>query len=555
MLAYGALAVALTWPLVMGLGTLVPGAPRTELWHSMWSLDFVAQSLAEGRLPLETSQLGFPAGGTIRVNDPLGALLVAPVTLLAGVNVAMTVLVWLQLAFAGAMAHMFAAEWLNWRAGRASSQRVGAAWVAGVSFCSTPLLLSALHNGELGTIGGGWGVWAAWMCWRAAAHGGRRHIELAVAALAVAVLGGWAGLATGLIFAAALTLLGAGEGLGVHIRARAVVLGVGLLVVVPLSYGLQEVARDSSSLQPPVSSEEAMQLRRGIGAADPVSYLLPGSDSRAATQRERASGLRKVHMNYVGWVVLGLTILGMRRSRKGSGFLVLGGSVGALLSLGPVLVRHGEPLIVGSQKVIPLPYFLVEALPGFDAMTMLYRLGQAPVLALALLAAAGVAGRRLRWLTTGLGLLVLEGRFVAPSANLPLTTRVAFSPAIQVLKSAPEGAVVNFPVVQGRAYLLEQVHHGKPMTGGLGDPASQAADELWQLVLEHQERDPSWVRAKISASAKRLGIRYVMIHVDPDAQPDMHHTAIQILERAYLPLSQPKSTDPLAPSARILKLW
>jgi hypothetical protein len=555
LLAYGAFALALTWPVVLGLGAVVPGADRTDLWTSMWSLDFFASALVDGRLPLHTTRLGFPGGGSLRVDDPLGALIATPITLLLGVNLAYTLLIWFQLAFSGLMAHGFAQEWLNWRGGHRPGRRVAAAWVAGLGFCSAPILLTAVHNGHSADVGAGWGAWAAWMCWRAAAHGGRRRLELAVASLAVAALSGWSGAATALLFAAALALVGAGEGLRVHLRNRVLVLVLGIAVVVPLGLGIQTLSQGQDALHPPETAEALHTLRRTVGAADPVAYLMPGPYRSPDLQAGSVFGDRKVHVHYLGWTLLGLGVLGWRRDRRGTAPILLAGTAGLLLSLGPVLVRLGEPWLVWGQKVIPLPYLLMEGLPGFDSLGMLYRLAAVPALALALLAASAVSGRKIPWLATAVGLMLAEGQWVAPSAGLPAATRAPRSPAVQMLAGAPEGAVLNFPVVRGRAYLLEQVQHGKPLAGGLVDPSGPASEELWATVLEHSDRDPTWVRTKISSAAKRLGIRYVLIHVDPDAQPDMHDKAIQTLEQAYLPMSQPEASEPGAAAARVLKLW
>jgi len=554
LMAYAAVAMALTWPVALDLGHRVPGAERTDLWLHMWILDFVADSIAQGQMPFVTQMLAHPVGGTVLVDDPLGAVLIAPFTLLFGVETSTTLLAWFQIAFAGVMAHGFAREWLNWRMGREPEQRVGAACVAGLAYCCAPIFISAVHNGQAG-MGGGWAAWAAWMSWRAAAHGGHRRVEMAVASLAVACLSGWAGAATAFFFAAALALLGAGEGIRVHLRSRVLVLVLGLTVAIPMGMAMQDTAREEHSLAQPLTAQDAAMQRRSDGAADPVGYLMPGP-YRSPNLYERSDfGDRRVHIHYLGWTLIGLSVLALRRRRRGMGFLWLGGSVGLLLSLGPVLVRHGEPVILAGRKAIPLPYLLVEGLPGLDSMSMLYTLAQGPALALALLASAAVAGGAIRWLGVALVLLFMEGRWASPAAGLPGSTALSVDPAVQALADAPQGAVVNFPVIAGRPYLYEQLHHGKPFTGDLLDPRGASAEQLWEEILAHADRDPTWLRTKTTASAQRLGIRYVLIHIDPDAQPDMHDIAIRALERAYLPMTLPTDDAAQARKVRVIKLW
>ena len=205
---------------------------------------------------------------------------------------------------------------------------------------------------------------------------------------------------------------------------------------------LDRIARDGKSLQPPDSAQQAMSVRRSIGAAAPIAFVKPGAVESTGLGLSPSTEDRRVRVHYLGWVLIGLGVLGYRRSRRGLGFVLLGGCTGLLLSLGPVLVYQGEPLFVAGQKVIPLPYLLVEGLPGFDTLTMVYRLAQASALALALLAAAGVSGRKIRWQLAALSLLVLEGQLVAPTASLSMSTQASIGPAIKEANEA--GIPVTF---------------------------------------------------------------------------------------------------------------
>jgi hypothetical protein len=269
----------------------------------------------------------------------------------------------------------------------------------------------------------------------------------------------------------------------------------------------------------------------------------------------RAFGSRKVHLSYLGWTLIGLAGLGLARRREGTGALCLAGATGAALSLGPVLLRRGEPLVLAGDKVVPLPYFLVEGWPGFSALTDVYALSMTASLALGLLAASAIDGRRLRWLGVAIALVTAEVLWVSPAAGLQGATSVPRSPALSMLADAPEGAVVNFPVIAGRPYLYEQLHHRKPLCGGLERPDGPGAAELWTVAHANAGRDPTWVRTKISTAAKRLGIRYVSIHLDPDAQPDMHHAAIRTMERAFVPLTLSEVPPERTPTIRVLQLW
>ena len=118
--------------------------------------------------------------------------------------------------------------------------------------------------------------------------------------------------------------------------------------------------------------------------------------------------------------------------RRRTGALWLAGGAG-LLSLGPVWVSGGSPVILAGDRAVPLPYFLVEGLPGFSSLSLIFRLALAPALAAALLAAVGygAVAARLgllgRWLPVAVVLGILaEKRLVSPSE--PSRTRWTRAP-------------------------------------------------------------------------------------------------------------------------------
>ena len=105
----------------------------------------------------------------------------------------------------------------------------------------------------------------------------------------------------------------------------------------------------------------------------------------------------------------------------------------------------GSAWIFADERAMPLPYLLLEPLPGFSSLSLLWRLGLAPALALGIAASAAVAGRR--WApVVAVAAILLDGVLLSPLGR-PGHAPTGIAPAIAALKEAPDGAVLNFPVV------------------------------------------------------------------------------------------------------------
>jgi hypothetical protein len=132
---YLAAAVALTWPLWAGLGTVAPAGDPADADLFAWAMRYVAHAVAHGQLPaLVTTALNAPHGINLMWNTMFlsGALVMSPVTLLAGPQVSLTVL--LTIGYAGSAA---ATYWVLRRHGAS----VLAAGLGGAVFGFSPALL------------------------------------------------------------------------------------------------------------------------------------------------------------------------------------------------------------------------------------------------------------------------------------------------------------------------------------------------------------------------------------------------------------------------------
>ena len=134
-LVYLALAVGLTWPAALHPVRDVPGAERTDLWDSLWSIWYFCLRLRAGELPVSVDGLlDHPDGGRLWVADPVNALLAFPLVSLVGVAAAWSILVIAHITFAGVAAH---------RLGEAvSPDRPWAGWVSGTLYAASPMMLS-----------------------------------------------------------------------------------------------------------------------------------------------------------------------------------------------------------------------------------------------------------------------------------------------------------------------------------------------------------------------------------------------------------------------------
>lgn len=532
--AYLALAALLTWPAVARLGDAVPGSPSTDLWDGMWSLWFASQALLQGRIPYETSLLDHPWGGTLLVADPLGALLATPFIALLGLPVAYTLLVLGQLAFAGGAAHKLGEEVAGHALGPERSR--GAGWVAGVAYASAPVLIAGVHNGNTESFAGGWAALAVLACYRLALRGGVRRAVLAGLALALAALGSWYGGVVAFLFAGALLALPPAGAVSTW-RARGGALLLGLALAAPAAWAFQAAATSPDNLVGIKDARETALVRRTTGPADPLAYLIPGDYRSPDFRKISRYGEDFVHSPYLGWTLLVAGALALRGRPRGLGAIGLAAALGFLLSLGPVLARQGMAVIFLDDRAMPLPYFLVERLPGFRSLSLVWRLAQAPALAFAVLAAVGAAGRGRGALAAVCAAVVLEVRLLSPVADLPALAETRLSDAIDALASAPEGAVMNFPVVGGRGYLYEQTRHGRPLAGTLNFPNNAASKKVWQALLDAADGPPGELLARVGERARRARIRYVVVHEDPRARPDMHDAAVRALAAAVAPIA------------------
>ena len=130
----------------------------------------------------------------------------------------------------------------------------------------------------------------------------------------------------------------------------------------------------------------------------------------------------------------------------------------------------------------------------------------------------------------------------APRAGHPRPRRAA-------ARGGPE------PPGGGRPYLYEQTVHGKAVAGTLNFPNNRAG----QRVERHPQADPgapAEAKARIAKAARARGIRYLAVHVDAMARPDLHDAGVKVVKAAFEPIDVAgASGDREALPVRVYRLW
>ncbi len=226
---------------------------------------------------------------------------------------------------------------------------------------------------------------------------------------------------------------------------------------------------------------------KALPATDLLTFLRPG-EYYFPDMREENPGI--LHVNYLGWVGLGLSLWALARrgsAEEGRGARVLWPMVAgyALFTLGPRLCVDGQLMSWGGGAVpLPLAALYVPGSP-FRFVHHPYRMVAFLIPLLALLAAW--AARRLpRPAVAGLAVAaLLEATLVSP-APWPLATTRVETPAVYA--DLPAGPVLDWPpdaTTWNRRYALWQVTHGRPIAYGVNTFVTDEllSDPLIQRLL------------------------------------------------------------------------
>ncbi len=528
------LAVAWTWPTAIHPIAATPGSAHTDVWENLWTLWFVATRLAHGQSPLRVDGLlDTVHGGSLWPADPLSAVILTPLTLLAGPTVSWSLLVVLHMTLRGWLGARIGALFAGSAGVAAGFGRDAAGWVCGAVLALSSMALADVHNGASETLGDTWCLAVVAFALRyspsraRSASGGsgvsRGWVVGAGALLALSAIAHWYGGVSAFLLWAALGLRRREDPVASRIQRRSFLVAavLGVTLALPVAYEARAVSTAADNVVGIKDPAELARLRRNIGPADPEAYVLPAPFRSPDFTKISRYGEDYWHCPYLGWVAIGLSLASLlpgARTRARWPWAVIPASIA--LSLGPVLTAGGSVVILSGRRAIPLPYFLIEKLPPFNALSLLWKLGWAAEVAVALLAGLGLArllagrGPRSAALITALVLpaIAAEARFMAPTRNLPDHVDATLPAPILALRDAPPGMVMTWPLIGGLPTLYEQIGHGKTIAASLNFPASRGAWTVTRAV-------PKGAAATIAA-AHETGIRYVVLHLTAPTNGD-----------------------------------
>jgi hypothetical protein len=535
LLGYLLLTLALTYPLVREFARAIPG-DGFDGWQNYWNLWWVRVALLDQHThPWFTDLLYHPTGVSLLFHtlNAFNGFTFLPVQLAWGLLPAYNSVVVFSFAVGGLGAYLLARQVL----GPTSSR--WAAFAAGVIFTFAPYHIAHLL-GHMQLIALEWlPFYALYLLRTVAAAGMRqpnarlaREAGMATLFLALVALCDWYYVFyCGILTAVALAWVVV-TGLAADRRERPAagrvvltVAGMWLALVVLFSPLLVPMVREARQFEFMVPDAEQSRTL----SADLLAFVTPqefhplwGEWARARAQVFKSTVSE--HQVFAGYSVLVLALIGLfargeRRfpaSTKGLWAAVL--AVFFVLSLGPVLHIGGRTALLPGGGEIPLPYGLLAGLPFVDIMRSVSRLDVMVMLALGILAAAGVAalakGRAGRW-APGLAVALIVFEFLpAPYPVSPPDTPQWYE---TLAGDDQTGSVLNLPVNWDRpGYLLYQTVHGKPLTAAYISREDPRTLIERAPVLQHfRHLGPDIIALDLAAQGRQvladLDVRWVVL--------------------------------------------
>ena len=140
----------------------------------------------------------------------------------------------------------------------------------------------------------------------------------------------------------------------------------------------------------------------------------------------------------------------------------------------------------------------------------------------------------------------MEGAFFSPAYKALQFVGTAPYESVVGLATEPDGAAIHYPIVGGRRYLFDQIFHGKPLAATLNFPMNPPARRLWKSIYNAEEAHIN-VCSNIATVARKEGIRYLIVHQDIEARPDIYHRVVDTIINKCEVLE--------GSGAKVVKLW
>ncbi len=442
---YSAVALVVTWPLLLQLGQRVIGSHRGDLWFHLWGLWWMKASLlGEGRFPVHTDMVNYPEGGTLLLIDPLNGLLSVPLQLILPLSTSYNLTVLLDLLLAALGAYLLVRTLLRHAAAAAGEPAPVSvvslpALVSGLIFGFSPHLVGAIESGLTETFLVGLMAFYLLALLRALrerslAWGVAAGLLMFVNLFANAYYGVFCGLLS--LLCLAWMLLAERRAL-LGWRNLATLAAAGVCFALPALPYLRVLlggysAPDALIRRAPEPGRIEDVIKVHAFVADLQSFFLT-----------RATGLRAdayhTNVSYLGYAALALLLLGLLlgRHRQRLLWLVIF-LVFFVLSWGPVL-KVGGRFVAQGEGYVALPFFYVfTRTPYLSLVSHPYRLTAVTMLPMAVL--AGFFLDRVRAWAPWRGLLPLVC-LLAGGAVLAETLALA---PVRIPISSSDAAVPSF---------------------------------------------------------------------------------------------------------------
>jgi hypothetical protein len=551
---YGALAIAMTWPLARDFGRAIPG-DGFDGWQNYWNLWWVRTALLEQHTgPFFTNLLFYPTGVSLLFHtlNVSNGILSLPVQLVLGLFPAYNTVVLFSFIMGGFGAYLLARQVL----GRSRSRLPALA--AGVIFTFSPFHFAHLL-GHMQVISLEWIPFYALYLLRIVGRANRKDAirkNVLLAALFLIFIGLcdlyyvlYCLLFTGSVLAWAIwrtwycgrrcgrsrsgdgntdldPMSRQGASPLPQILLRVVIVWILFgLALSPLLVPMVAEARRSSYMVPDPAQSRLL-------SADLVAFVMPQEfhplwGKWAAERGSRLAASPAEHQVFAGFTVLLLVGLGLWAGWRGRGrsLVDLGPWPLALLlffvlSLGPVLHIGGRTAILPHGGEVPLPYgWLAPLVPFMEITRSVSRFDVMITLSLGILASVGLlwlwesskAGR----VAGAIALMLILFEFLpVPYPMSPPDTPAWYKTLVQDPRS---GAVLNLPMQWDRpGYLLYQTVHGKPLTVAYisrDDP--RTLTERAPVLQHFRHLGPDIIQFDLAAQGKQvlndLGTRWVVL--------------------------------------------
>jgi hypothetical protein len=533
-LAYLALTLGVTWPLLPNFTTALTGVGDTR--HHLWMLWHTKEALAGREQLFHTSLLYYPHGTTLLTSaiGPFSGLLALPFWRLgpeAAYNGALVVGFWASACCMYALAR-----------GLGFGRDV--AFFAGILFVMAPIHLAGGMYGHLSKVfAGGMPLFLLGLHRSLGSTRTRWWVIFTALAVLITMLQSpeqavYCAFAMGFFGAAALVMARRGQRLAVIGRCALVAIAI-VILTGPLVKRLHH-----ASLDPAAPGDRALEST--LYQPDLVQFFVPPLFGRFLGDRFadlQSPFIKAQHETavFVSWTGLALCLLALLSSKREARLWLAFTAVCALFALGPYLVVWGESRFTRYSLPIALPYAVLASLPGTNAVRSPGRfmlLGAAGVAATASFGLTWLIAKAPSWtrgsIVLGATALVLVEFWTVPWPQETLRPVPAFYRSIA--NDPGTYGVFDLPIrplrpleypslydTYSSLYQVDQMTHRKAIASGYIDRAflihpvfpylvSDSVDDAQESTDLLVDGKPTNRYANSQYMLARKGYRYVVFH-------------------------------------------